>query len=63
MVYITCLKINVLSFEVAEDYGGPRKEFFRQILKEIQEQFFNHGLRELLHEKYFTIGVIFGKEF
>ncbi|KAK3593468.1 hypothetical protein CHS0354_036992 [Potamilus streckersoni] len=46
--------------EVAADYGGPRKEFFRLILREIKEKYFDNGLRELLASDYETIGKVFG---
>lgn len=52
-----------LSFHIlqtAVDYGGPRKEFFRLIMQEIKEKYFDHGFRELLHEDYEVIGKIFG---
>ncbi|KAL3841723.1 hypothetical protein ACJMK2_019829 [Sinanodonta woodiana] len=45
--------------EVAADYGGPRKEFFRLILREIKENYFDNGLRELLASDYETIGKVF----
>ncbi|XP_028395705.1 uncharacterized protein LOC114519736 [Dendronephthya gigantea] len=38
--------------------GGPRKEFFRLILLEIKEKYFDDGLRDLLAEEYITIGMI-----
>lgn len=44
----------------AQDFGGPRKEFFRLVLREIKEIYFDNGLRELLSEKYYIIGIIFG---
>lgn len=34
--------------EQAYDAGGPRKEFFRLCLKEIQQRLFEIGLRELM---------------
>lgn len=46
---------------MAEDYGGPRKEFFRLVLTEIKETYFDKGLRELLREKYVAIGIILGE--
>ena len=44
--------------EAARDYGGPRKEFFRLMLIEIKENFFDGGLRTDLAEKYTTVGVV-----
>ncbi|XP_046862751.1 uncharacterized protein LOC124456317 isoform X2 [Xenia sp. Carnegie-2017] len=45
--------------EVAVDQGGPRKEFFRLVLKEI-EKFFDNGLRNLLSEQYVGVGILLG---
>ena len=50
----------VLFFQIANDYGGPRKEFFRLILIEIKEKYFDKGLRELMADEYEVIGTIFG---
>ena len=44
----------------AQDYGGPRKEFFRLVLLEIKEKYFDNGLRELLAEEYTSVGTIMG---
>lgn len=46
---------------MAEDLGGPRKEFFRIALTLIKEKYFDFGLRELLADDYVTVGKIFGK--
>jgi hypothetical protein len=43
---------------VAEDYGGPRKEFFRLVLAQIKETFFDKGLRKMLREKYVAVGIV-----
>jgi hypothetical protein len=51
-IYLTC--------QQAQDYGGPRKEFFRLILQEVKEKYFNNGLRDLLAEEYVTVGIIMG---
>ncbi|XP_028415392.1 uncharacterized protein LOC114538414 [Dendronephthya gigantea] len=40
--------------EVARDYGGPRKEFFRLMLLEIKEK------RHLLADEYICVGTIMG---
>ncbi|XP_052242055.1 uncharacterized protein LOC127852211 [Dreissena polymorpha] len=45
--------------EAAEDYGGPRKEFFRIILRAIKEKYFDSGLRELLQDDYRMVGIVF----
>ena len=44
--------------EQAHDAGGPRKEFFRLCLKEIQQKLFQNGLRELIAEEYEFAGTI-----
>ena len=44
--------------EQAYDAGGPRKEFFRLCLKEIQQKLFENGLRELMAEEYEFAGTI-----
>ena len=44
--------------EKAYDAGGPRKEFFRLCLKEIQQRYFENGLRELMAKEYEFIGTI-----
>ncbi|XP_052281203.1 uncharacterized protein LOC127878711 [Dreissena polymorpha] len=45
--------------EAAEDYGGPRKEFFRIILRAIKEKYFDSGLRELLQDDDRMVGIVF----
>ncbi|KAL5008215.1 hypothetical protein ScPMuIL_013796 [Solemya velum] len=45
--------------ETALDFGGPRKEFFRIILREIKDIYFDKGLRHLLWEDYEVVGKIF----
>lgn len=49
------------SIQMAVDYGGPRKEFFRLVLGAIKEKYFDNGLREHLKEDYITIGRLFSK--
>ena len=44
--------------EQAHDAGGPRKEFFRLCLKEIQQKLFENGLRKLMAEEYEFAGTI-----
>ncbi|CAH3139854.1 unnamed protein product [Porites lobata] len=46
--------------EIAEDLGGPRKEFFGLILHEIKEKYFDHGLRWDFEKDYETVGLIMG---
>lgn len=45
---------------MAEDYGGPRKEFFCMCLKAIKEKYFDDGLLPHLAKAYHTVGVIMG---
>ena len=44
--------------ECAEDYGGPRKEFFRLCLRDIKATYFDNGLKDHLADDYSTIGLI-----
>ena len=44
--------------EKAYDAGGPKKEFFRLCLKEIQQKYFENGLRELVAKEYEFVGTI-----
>ena len=46
--------------EGAQDSGGPRKEFFRLVLKEIKEKLFDSGLIKDFAERYYTSGIIMG---
>ena len=46
--------------EGAQDFGGPKKEFFRLILSEIKEKLFDNGLMEDFAEDYNTSGTIMG---
>ena len=56
-----CLPVKVnFTGEAARDYGGPRKEFFRLMLIEIKEKYFDGGLREDLAEKYKIVGIVMG---
>jgi len=45
---------------MAEDFGGPRREFFSLILPAIQEKYFD-PLKNCLEKDYETVGKIFGK--
>lgn len=45
--------------EKAVDLGGPRKEFFLLILREIKEKLFDDGVKENQEKDYHTVGVIF----
>lgn len=53
------LEVNFMG-EGAQDFGGPRKEFFRLILTEIKEKMFDNGLIKDFAEDYYTSGVIMG---
>lgn len=53
------LEVNFMG-EGAQDLGGPRKEFFRLVLKEIKEKLFDSGLIEDFAECYYTSGIIMG---
>ena len=44
--------------ECAEDYGGPRKEFFRLCLRDIKATYCDNGLKDHLADDYSTIGLI-----
>lgn len=53
------LEVNFMG-EGAQDFGGPRKEFFRLILTEIKEKMFDNGLIEDFAEDYYTSGIMMG---
>ena len=53
------LEVNFMG-EGAQDSGGPRKEFFRLVLKEIKEKLFDNGLIEDFAERHYTSGIIMG---
>ena len=59
LLWVYC---NYYFLQVAHDYGGPRREFFRLILAEIKEKYFDKGLRELLADDYYVVGVIMGRK-
>ena len=46
--------------QVAEDFVGPRKEFFRIALKTVKERYFDNGLQKMFSEDYLIIGKLFG---
>ena len=48
--------------QCTEDYGGPRKEFFRLVLNAIKDKYFDKGLRDHLSEDYEPVGIIMGKD-
>ena len=53
------LEVNFMG-EGAQDFGEPRKEFFRLVLKEIKEKLFDNGLDENFAEQYYISGIIMG---
>jgi hypothetical protein len=44
----------------AKDLGGPRREWLRECNKAIKEKYFDLGLRDLLSEEYFYVGILIG---
>ena len=44
--------------EECVDYGGPRKEWKRLMNQAIKQKYFDHGLRPLLAEDYFNVGIM-----
>lgn len=47
--------------QIAEDYGGPKKEFFVHLIRQVKVKFFDDGLIEYLEEDYFEIDLLLGK--
>lgn len=46
--------------EGAQEFGGPRKEFFRLVLKEIKKKSFDNGLIEDFAEHFYMCGIVMG---
>lgn len=46
--------------EIAQDHGGPRKEWIRLMNAAIKEKYFSNGLKEFLSEDYYYVGVMVG---
>ena len=44
--------------EECEDQGGPRKQWIRLMNQGIKEKYFDHGLRPLLAQDYYFVGVM-----
>ena len=42
-------------FKEAKDYGGPRKEFFTDVLREIEDK---NGVKHYLKNDYYNVGTI-----
>jgi len=55
-------KCNVffISVKVAQDYGGPRKEFFLMMLRAIKDKYFDGSLKIAFAEDYYLVGILFG---
>ncbi|XP_057290583.1 uncharacterized protein LOC130647115 [Hydractinia symbiolongicarpus] len=56
---LICLSVQFYG-ELAEDYGGPRKEFFQQIIREIKEKYFDCEINLFPLSDYYDIGIVFG---
>ena len=48
-------------FWEAKDYGGPRKEFFTDVLREIEDKYFLNGVKQYLKNDYYNVGTILGE--
>lgn len=46
----------------ASDYGGPRREFFMLMLREIKEKYFDLGLNETKDSDYYIVGLVIGEQ-
>ena len=49
------------TFPASRRLRWARKEFFTQILREIEENYFPDGLWTHLQKDYYNIGIIFGE--
>ena len=45
---------------MVEDYGGPRKEFFTDVFREIEDKYFLNGVKQHLKNNYYNAGTILG---
>ena len=62
VISLELIELHLLFFcQMAEDLGGPRKEFFGLILHDIKEKYFDHGLRWDFEKDYETVGLVMGK--
>ena len=48
-------------FLEAKDYGGPRKEFFTDVLREIEDKYFLNGIKQYLKNDCYNVGTILGE--
>lgn len=46
--------------EIAQDLGGPRKEWIRLMNAALKAKYFDNGLKEFLSEQYYFVGVMVG---
>ena len=58
--YHVTFEIAILE-EMAKDFGRPRKEWIALVNKAIKEKYFDNGLRDLLADEYFFVGVMIAK--
>ncbi|CAH3175188.1 unnamed protein product [Porites lobata] len=58
--YVQSQLVRGRTLDVAEDFGGPRKEFFSLCVKAIKEKYFDDGLLNHQAEAYYLVGVILG---
>ena len=49
--------------EEAVDHGGPRKEWIEMTNRELNNTYFQNGLRELLFEDYYYVGIMLALAF
>ena len=47
-------------FQEAKDYEGPRKEFFTDVLREVEDKYFLNGVKHYLKNDYYNAGTILG---
>ena len=38
-----------------KDYGGPKKEFFNDVLREIEDKYFLNGIKRYLKNNYYNV--------
>lgn len=49
------------TLQIGKGYGGPRKEFSVQLIREVKTKHFDDGLTEHLEKDYFEIGLLSDK--
>ena len=55
--FMTTFQVDFMG-EESFDLGGPRKEWINLMNKAIYTKYFEHGLRDLLADDYFNVGVM-----